>query len=74
MSNTIYLVAYVTKGKEVKSATLYSDVSYSGTLGPKAFQHYKDLVEKKTGDEVEYLLNIQALGVFSEPEKVEYPY
>ena len=74
MSNTIFLVAYVTENNEVKSATVFTDVSYSGTLGPRAFEHYAQAVKVKTGDTVKYLLNIQSLGVFSEPESVQYPY
>ena len=58
MSNTIFLVAYVTENNEVKSATIFTDVSYSGTLGPRAFEHYAQAVKVKTGDTVKYLLNI----------------
>ena len=74
MSNTIFLVAYVTDNNEVKSATIFTDVSYPNTLGPGAFEHYSQAVKAKTGDTVKYLLNIQSLGVFSEPESVQYPY
>lgn len=74
MSNTIYLVAYVSENGEVKSATVFTNVSYGSALGPKAFEHYKQAVKDKTGDTVKYLLNIQALGVFSDPASVNYPY
>ena len=61
MSNTIFLVAYVTENNEVKSATIFTDVSYSGTLGPRAFEHYAQAVKVKTGDTVKYLLDNTAL-------------
>jgi hypothetical protein len=73
MSQKIYLVAYTTTEKEVKSATVYSHTSF-GILGPKALEFYSGLVKAKNNDEVEYILNIQCLGDFHDPQNEQFPY
>lgn len=74
MTRKVFLIAYVTKDKDVKSATL-DDPSYrSERITGEAFNEYAKLVKEKNGDEIEYILNIQCLGEFGHSIELNYPY
>lgn len=74
MARKVFLISYVTKNKEVKSATL-DDPSYQFTnITPQTFDTYSRLVKEKNGDEIEYILNIQCLGNFGDSTELIYPY
>lgn len=74
MTREVFLIAYVTKDKDVKSATL-DDPSYrSKNITHKGLNEYARLVKEKNGDEIEYILNIQCLGSFGSTAELNYPY
>lgn len=74
MTRKVFLIAYVTKDKDVKSATL-DDPSYrSENITGKSLNEYAKLVKDKNGDEIEYILNIQCLGSFGDSTEQNYPY
>ncbi|WP_296279880.1 hypothetical protein [uncultured Acinetobacter sp.] len=74
MPRKVFLISYVTKNKDVKSATLDDPSHQSENITPQAFDTYSRLVKEKNGDEIEYILNIQCLGSFGYSTELIYPY
>lgn len=69
----VFLVAYTTNENIAKSSTVTSIEEYK-RIGVPALKHFSELVERKTKDKVQYVLNIQELGQFCEGEISDFPY
>ncbi|WP_284115678.1 hypothetical protein [Acinetobacter pittii] len=73
MALKVFLVAYVTEDKEVKSTTIVPQSRYE-KYGVKALTSFKEQVELKTGDKISYILSFNDLGHFQDNEIEEFDY
>ncbi|GEM_PF-7045180 len=73
MTKDIYLIAYVTTDGETKSTTVSSNRTF-GVITPDAIKRMTELVNKKTGDNVKFILSFILLGNLQESEINQLPY